>query len=212
MATSKTASKAAKAAIAAAIAETATEGIVVDDWTFVDAAEAPEQREGLTTTELATRYATIVEAVEATDAGAKWEWSRQLDEHLTNLATKRDRSVVSKQIGIEIAKLIGRDKPYSGVWVRMHCSAYHKFPEKPSDNLSCRKFMAAAYGNYARLFPDDNTTEEVDAEVTPTEEGAGTSGGRKPQDPSRKLTTAVEYAVGKGLTSNQIRAIVEALI
>lgn len=151
--------------------------------------------------QLAEGYALLV----SMDGLSKWKWARDLNWLLDSITDKKSKTATSETLGIDIAKRLGRDKPYSGAWVRQHAAAYRKFPAEPATIEAKREFLDAVNGNTSRTEKKDAATDAPPAEPgTPhVEFDANTP------DPLEKLRKLIRHLLNDGFAITDIMAAVQ---
>ncbi len=152
---------------------------------------------------LASRYVTYQNTHDKLDSTKKWEWARDVSLLLDSTADKSARTTASEKLGELIGLGLNR-APYSGSWIRQHCSAYKKFENGLSGAEDYRAFLDAVNGNAG---PSRQAKPEP---VSRTDKPETDSDGEIETDYLGKITAAVKRALKAGISLADIQAAVLA--
>ena len=153
-----------------------------------------------TVEDLASRYCQVQCTVEKLDAVKKWEWARDVSMLLASTADKSARTTASEKLGELIGLGLNR-KPYSGSWVRQHCSAYGKFKGGLTSQEDYRGFLLAVNGNAGPSKTEPKEKTEKSASDTDSD-------GEVENDYLGKITAAVKRAIKAGISLSDINEAV----
>lgn len=149
---------------------------------------------------LAERYVSVQNNLDKLDGAKKWEWARDVSLMLACTADKSARTTASERLREMIGIGLGR-APYSGSWMRQHCSAYKKFEGGLNNQDDYRGFLAAVNGNagpskQASAKQSDSSETDSDGEIE--------------TDYLGKITSAVKRAIAAGISLAEIQQAVLA--
>jgi hypothetical protein len=165
--------------------------------------DAPPAMAVPTVNQVVETYVKLAGNLTKIDANAKYNWAAKLSGLLDSLADDRARTATSTEIGKSIAEGLGREKAYSGSWVRQHAAAYAKFPEGLHSPEEFKAFLDAVNGNTAR-------TAKADAPDTDTEEPNGDGANANTPDPLARLDRLVKRLLSDGFAPQDIIARVKS--